>query len=373
MDYKMISADDHIDLGYLPRDLWEKRLPKDLVERGPHVETRDGLDFWVCDGETWGDWRGGAWWSRQKNRNAMYAQERGGVAEDFVLRPTIPELRLKDMERDNVEASVMFGPILPMQVADPELRHACISAYNDWLVEFCSAAPKQFVGVAMIPTDDGSAAAREVERARKIGLRQVNFLVGTVTNEIIADDSWKPFWDAAEDSDMVVSYHVGGGSPAPAPARPRKPGAFRYSVVGGAQSFYEPFVGLFAHGVLESHPKLRFVMAESGTGWIPFTVQEMDYRYRRALETNTQGAKPLEMLPSEVFKRQVWATYQEDRVGLELTNFFGEGHMMWASDYPHPDSTWPNSVATVEDETSELSPELKKQILRDNAKAFYGL
>src|SRR5262249_6998878 len=325
------------------------------------------------DGEIWGDWRGGAWWSRQKNRGAMYAQERGGVAEDFVLRPTIPELRLTDMARDNVEASVMFGPILPMQVSDAALRHACIAAYNEWLVEFCSAAPSQFIGVGMVPTDDGEAAAKEVEHAKKIGLKQVNFLVGTVTNEILADDSWKVFWDVAEDANMVVSYHVGGGLPGAAPVRPRKPGAFRYSVVGGAQSFYEPFVGLFAYGVLERPPKLGFVMAESGTGWIPFTVQEMDYRYRRALETNTQGDKPLEMLPSEVFKRQVWATYQEDRVGLDLTNFFGENKMMCASDYPHPDSTWPNSVATVEEETAHLAPDLKRQILRDNAKAFYGL
>ena len=78
-------------------------------------------------------------------------------------------------------------------------------------------------------------------------------------------------------------------------------------------------------------------------------------------------------MPSEVFRRQVWVTYQQDRVGLELVDFFGEGHMMWASDYPHPDSTWPNSQAIVEKETAHLSPERKKAILRDNAAALYGL
>jgi predicted TIM-barrel fold metal-dependent hydrolase len=78
-------------------------------------------------------------------------------------------------------------------------------------------------------------------------------------------------------------------------------------------------------------------------------------------------------MPGEVFRRQVWATYQQDRVGLDLVDFFGEGHMMWASDYPHPDSTWPNSQAIVERETEHLEPELKKKILRDNAAALYGL
>ena len=369
----MISADDHIDLGYLPQDLWEKRLPKSLSDRGPKVVHRDQGDFWVCDGETWGDWRGGPWWSKQKPRNAVYAQDRGGVAEDYVLRPTIPELRIADMARDNVEASVMFGPILPMNVSDVPLRHACISAYNDWLVEFCSAAPHQFIGVGMLPTDDGAAAAHEVERARKIGIRQVNFLVGMVTPGIYNDKAWEVFWDAAEDSEMVVSYHIGGGSPLP-PAWPQKMPAFRFGLGSGFQSFLEPFAGLFAFGVLERHPRLRFVMAESGTGWIPYVVQEMDYRYHRTLERKAAGdPEPLKYLPSETFRRQVWATYQEDRVGLDLVKFFGEGHMMWASDYPHPDSTWPNSVPIVESETEELPPNIRRQILRENAKAFYGL
>ena len=78
-------------------------------------------------------------------------------------------------------------------------------------------------------------------------------------------------------------------------------------------------------------------------------------------------------MPSEVFKRQVWATYQPDLVGLHLVDFFGEGHMMWASDYPHPDSTWPNSRKIVGKETAKLQPDIKQQIIRENAKRFYAL
>ena len=96
----------------------------------------------------------------------------------------------------------------------------------------------------------------------------------------------------------------------------------------------------------------------------------MDYRFKRASETRTV---PLNDLPSEVFRRQVWATYQADLVGLHLVNFFGDGHMMWASDYPHPDSTWPFSRETVERETAHLSPEMKQKITHDNAAALYGL
>ena len=128
--------------------------------------------------------------------------------------------------------------------------------------------------------------------------------------------------------------------------------------------FYGPFVALFTYGTLERHPNLRVVMAESGTGWIPFVVQEMDYRFHRFKEEReTPGGFPLNTLPSDLFKRQVWATYQQDLVGLHLVDFFGEGHMMWASDYPHPDSTWPFSQEIVAKETAHLSPEQKHAIL----------
>jgi predicted TIM-barrel fold metal-dependent hydrolase len=373
VDYKMISADDHIDLGYLPSDLWQKRLPHSLKERGPQVIEKDGGDFWVCDGEIWGDWRGGAWWSKQKPKGSIYAQDRGGVAEDYVLRPTIPELRLQDMDRDNVEATMMFGPILPMKVADLELRKAVIRGYNDWLIEFCSAAPDRFLGAGMLATEDPVTASDEVLRLAKDGrIKQVNYLVGSVTPEMVSDEAWDSFWSTAEDTGMIVSFHVGGGQGGGAGAAQRRPGAIRLGLGEGHLQFVQPFLGLFSFGVLERHPKIKFVLAESGTGWVPHFIQELDYRYNKVLERGRENA-PLKEMPSEVFRRQVWATYQQDRVGLALVDFFGEGHMMWASDYPHPDSTWPNSQRIVESETANLAPGQKKAILRDNAAALYGL
>ena len=140
----------------------------------------------------------------------------------------------------------------------------------------------------------------------------------------------------------------------------------------GAQTFFQPFVFLFAFGTLERHPDLKFILAESATGWIPFVVQEMDYRYAQALE-RAPDEKPLKHMPSEVFKRQVWATYQQDLVGLHLVDFFGEGHMMWASDYPHPDSTWPESRQAIEENFKGVAPGARRRILCDNAKDLYGL
>jgi uncharacterized protein len=143
--------------------------------------------------------------------------------------------------------------------------------------------------------------------------------------------------------------------------------------IGGAGiPFFQPFVNLFTCRVLERHPKLRFVLGESGTGWVPYVVQQMDHFYLRTVEF-LHGQHPLSMMPSEIFRRQVWATYQEDVVGLHLVPFFGEGHIMWASDYPHPDSTWPHSQEIVDKETAHLSSDARRQIVHDNAAALYGL
>ncbi|HEX6510956.1 MAG TPA: amidohydrolase family protein, partial [Chloroflexota bacterium] len=205
-----------------------------------------------------------------------------------------------------------------------------------------------------------------------------NFLVGTVTWSMYQKE-WDSFWAAAEDADMIVSYHVGGvtragefPSEAPASAGERTP-AFRMGLGDGATSFVQPFVGLFSFGILERHPKLKIVLGESGIGWIPYVVQEMDYRFKQARERATPEGWPLLRLPSELFRQQAWATYQQDLVGLHLVDFFGDGHIMWASDYPHPDSTWPRSQEVVERETAHLSPEVKRKVLCENAQKLYGI
>jgi predicted TIM-barrel fold metal-dependent hydrolase len=372
----MISADDHLDLGFLPKDLWTERLPRKFQERSPQVVERDGGDFWVCDDQVWGDWRGGAWWSRQRDRNIVYALNRGDVAQDNVLRPSTPNLRLADMDQDGVEASVLFGPILPMNLADPELKNACIEAYNDWLVEFCSAAPDRLYGVGMLSKEDPAAAAAETMRLAKGGkIRQVNHLCGDFSAAIYSDPAWDEFWSTAEETGMLVSIHTGGGNrtapDANAPRQGRAPtGAFR----SGQNSYMEPLVGVLSFGVLERHPNLKFVLAEAQIGWLPYAVQQMDRSYRRGMESwGGVESGPLKLMPSEVFRRQVYATYEQDQCGLYLLDFFGDGHVMWASDYPHPASTWPYSRDIVERETAHLSADQKRAVLRDNAKALYDM
>jgi hypothetical protein len=137
MDIIPISADDHIDMPWLPKDLWQKRVPPQWRERAPRVEdTADG-PYWFCGADRWDPW-GGRKGTANVTSGRRSALDRGGVLEPGVLRPTTTALRLADMDRDGVDATVMYGPIVPLLIKDQELRQVCYRAYNEWLAEFCA-------------------------------------------------------------------------------------------------------------------------------------------------------------------------------------------------------------------------------------------
>ncbi|HUZ77441.1 MAG TPA: amidohydrolase family protein [Chloroflexota bacterium] len=379
MDYQMISVDDHIDMQYLPGDLWTTRLPAALRDRGPRVvETETGY-AWTCEDKTWGGWAGGKPKGPPSQRYYKTALEKGGVYEPGVLRPTIAELRLADMTRDGIEASFMFGPISAFSCDDPALREAIYQAYNDWLIEFCANNPRRLHGMAALPGEDVPASIREMRRLAATGVvKQVNFLIGRAQGKIYQDE-WEPFWEAVEETGMIVSFHVGGGFALGGPGRLREERAA--NVFGPSKGFITAFLdtfhGLLAEGVLDRHASVKLMLAEVGLGWLPWLVHEMDYRYQRLLDNrdywSSRGGIHLTMPPSEIWKRNFWVTFQDDPVGLAQLKFCNEDHILWASDYPHPDSTFPDSRRIVEEQMADLTPVQRRKILRDNALALYGL
>ena len=374
----LISCDDHMDLGQLPADLWMTRLPEVLRDRAPHIEERDGQAVWVCDGKVWGSWVGKQLGNEQlARRKPLYnAFDRGGIVDQSARRPAVAELRLADMDRDGVQTQVIFGPIFQISTDDPVLRAACYRVYNDWLMEFCAAAPDRLIGVPMLPETPEDATEELLRLAAKGGVRQVNLMIAQIEPKL-DDPSWEPLWQALEESGIVLSWHITVFLPVPGSRAAGKAASVFENTKGFLNNFLEPFVDLFAWGILERHPKLRMVMAEAGTGWLPWLVQELDYRHWRLWEAKDfwadKGGIALETKPSELFKRQIWATFQEDHAAMSLIPFFGEGHLLWASDYPHPDSVWPNSRAAIERQMHDLSPEMRRKLTHDNAAQLYGL
>jgi predicted TIM-barrel fold metal-dependent hydrolase len=378
MAHPLISCDDHMDLGQLPADLWTTRLPASLRDRAPHIEERDGLAVWICDSKPWGSWLGKALSAEQLARpKPIYnAFDRGGIADQSQRRPAVAELRLADMDRDGVETQVIFGPIFQISTADPVLRAACYRVYNDWLLDFCAAAPDRLIGVPMLPEEPAPALAELERLAARGGVRQITLMIANVKPKL-DDPGWAPLWRLLEDTGIICSWHITVFVGKPGDRVAGKPASVFENTKFFMGNFLEPFVDLFAWGILERHPKLRMVMAEAGTGWLPWLVQELDYRHWRLWESKEfwadKGGIALETKPSELFRRQIWATFQEDHVTMSLIPFYGDGHLLWASDYPHPDSVWPNSRAAIERQMRGLTPETIRQLTHDNAARLYGL
>lgn len=138
MGSHVISAEDHIDLRWLPKDVWMQRLPNAFKDRAPQVLETEGGPYWVCDGKKMGPW--GAYTAAQGS-GAKWAIEAAGVMQEGVLRPTVAELRLADMDRDGIQASIMYGPTDPFAIDDPELRRLCYRAFDDFIFEMSSASP----------------------------------------------------------------------------------------------------------------------------------------------------------------------------------------------------------------------------------------
>jgi predicted TIM-barrel fold metal-dependent hydrolase len=375
---KLISCDDHLDLGQLPADLWMTRLPASLRDRAPHIEERDGLAVWVCDGKVWGSWAGKQLSQEQFMRpKPLYnAFDRGGIIDQSARRPAVAELRLADMDRDGVQTQVIFGPIFQISTDDSALRVACYRVYNDWLMEFCAAAPNRLIGVPMLPETPDGATEELLRLASKGGVRQVTLMIANIKPKL-DDPAWEKLWTALEDTGIILSWHITVFVGKPGDRVAGKTASVFENTKFFMANFLEPFVDLFAWGILERHPKLKLVMAEAGTGWLPWLVEELDYRHWRLWEAKEfwadKGGIALETKPSELFKRQIYATFQEDHVAMSLIPFFGDGHLLWASDYPHPDSVWPNSRAAIERQMRNLSPEMRQKLTHDNAAHLYAL
>ena len=378
MANRLISCDDHMDLGQLPADLWLMRLPAALRDRAPHIEERDSQALWICDGKVWGNWAGTQLSIEQLARpKPLYNSfDRGGIIDQSERRPAIAELRLADMDRDGVQTQVIFGPIFQISTEDPVLRVACYRVYNDWLLEFCTAAPDRLIGVPMLPETPDGATEELLRLAAKGGVRQVTLMIANIKPKL-DDPAWEKLWTALEETGIILSWHITVFLPDAKSRAAGKAASVFENTKFFMANFLEPFVDLFAWGILERHPKLKIVIAEGGTGWLPWLVQELDYRHWRLWEAKEfwadKGGAELETKPSELFKRQIWATFQEDYAAMSLIPFFGDGHLLWASDYPHPDGVWPNSRDAVARQMKDLPAEMRRKLTHDNAARLYGL
>ena len=382
VQYRFISADDHIDLRWLPRDLWTERLPAKLRDRGPRViETEKGA-YWTWEGQTFSPH---GYYTAAQGSGAMWAIERGGAMREGELRPTTANLRLTDMDRDGADASVMYGPTDPMPIADPELRRCCYEGYNDWLIEFCASKPERLIGVAQLSLEDPLIARDELARlVKRGGLRHVNILASRATPSVY-DEAWEPFWSLAEETGIPIGFHLAVlvkkkrlDEEDRGAANLVITVASRFAQEPPGMQLLEPITGLIFAGVLDRHPSVKIVMAEAGLAWVPSMIQGLDIWYQRTRDgRRLTGDAPItlpKLLPSEYFHRNIWLSFVDDPIGVKMVgDVLDVDKVMFGSDYPHPASTWPYSQKVIEEQMQTLPAGVRQKITRDNARALFGI
>ena len=371
MHYELMSGDDHLDLSYLPAKLWEEGLPAAWRDRAPRVVTANGRTNWVKEGAVWG------YHGSRHSVGDMSPLQVNGVPEEperGVYRPSTAKYRLQDMDGDGIYAQVIY-PLLQWGFKDFKLKDACIVAYNTWLAGFCQASPDRLIGQAVLPTDGAEEATQEVYRIAELGLRGAVFDAFAGKTPIF-DPMWEPLWSAAEETGLVISAHIAGGWQSLPLPKDGKHGTGSWAILARTGAFNtqmdEILTSVVFSGILERHPKLRVVLGESGIGWIPFVLEKMDFEHRIYYQKTLPEVR-LKSLPSEQFRRQMCATFQDDRVGVRLIPDVGVENVMWASDYPHPDGTYPKSRQAVAEAFAASTGEIRRKATWENTARVYGV
>jgi predicted TIM-barrel fold metal-dependent hydrolase len=377
MKYDFISADCHIDLIWLPPDLFTSNARADLKERMPYVtDTRKGKMWVAKNGAMFGLMNGMGSAGRQYVPGQIHRSDRmasTGLYDDGlkgIRRLTDPELRLQDQERDGVQGEVLYGILgASMRLKDDEAATEMIRVYNQWLAGFCRTHPGRYAGLASIPSHSIEAAVAEVKRVAKEGALRGLDIANRPDIEPFWDPVWEPLWAAAEEANLPVHLHTIGGAFPDLSKFPPKVGRAAFATLITSFQMYMavPLMAIIFGGVLEHHRGLKMVIGESGIGWLPYILDHMD------LEWEDQFADlDLKMKPSEYWHRQCYATYQSDRIGIKMLDEIGEDNIMWGSDFPHPDGIWPDSQEYIARELGHLPAATRRKIVCTNAAKLYG-
>ena len=375
MDHPLISADGHIDFPLLPETLWRDHAPAALRDRMPRVvETERGRIWQSHQGTPLGLVGGMGSAGRPYVPGEIHRSDRmaaEGLYDDQargIMRPAIPELRVKDQERDGLSGEVLYGILGAAQrLADPEVTRAVVHIYNGWIAAFCRAAPGRFAGIGCLAGGAPEEAAREIRNIAALGLAGAELGMSHDMLPLWHPD-WEPVWEACHETGVPLHIHTIGPPVDARFAQSRE--HYRPWLATHISAFQVPMLGVVAAilfgGALERHPDVRVVVGESGIGWLPYALERFDFEW----EDQFQDLLPRP--PSEYWRRQMFATFQVDRTGLEQLDRIGPDTIMWGNDFPHPDGTWPDSADILAPQLEGLGPGHVRKILCDNAARLYG-
>lgn len=373
--YTVISVDDHL---VEPPDMFEGRLPPRLADRAPRVvETQAGHQVWEFDGQRY----------TQVGMNAVAGRRR----EHVTLEPTRFEdmrrgcwdidARIHDMDLNGVWASLNFPSQITgfsgrvfSQAADPELGLAVTRAFNDWLYEaWWQPYPDRIIPCGITYLTDPEQGAAEIRRNAARGFRSVTLperphRLGLPS---IFSGYWDPVVAACQETGTVVSLHVGSSGMPDMPAD--GPLLQLGATLFGQMSLTACAEWLWS-GLPVRYPELQIAMSEGGIGWVAMLLDRLDNvvdrsGYGRDFGAGAPGGTALR--PADVLRRNFWFCTIDDPSTIETRHAIGVDHVMVEVDYPHGDSTWPDTQAVIEGAWGHLPVEDLRKLTHENAARLY--
>jgi predicted TIM-barrel fold metal-dependent hydrolase len=342
------SADSHV---LEPDDLWTSTLPADLAERAPKADVDGDRFTTIVDGQV-------------VRRDPLAFQEamRPPGANDFAIR-------LRDLDEQGVWAEVAFPSqgLWTTIMTDPHLVRECVRVYNDWCLPTMRAVSERFLPAAMVSMLDTDDAVAELQRSAAMGYRAMFLATTPPAGRDFNNDTWEPLWAAAEEAGVVLCFHVGTGSEQ---KLSRGPGG---AVINYVETFFpaqRTVAHLVASGALDRHQGLKVFIAEAGASWVPALGDRMDEGYRQ----HGMFVRPqLSMLPSELIYRQVYTSFQHDKTAITAVTSMGYRNVMWGSDYPHLEGTFPETQKVLAELFEGVPDDVRESITLDTLGELFGI
>jgi predicted TIM-barrel fold metal-dependent hydrolase len=368
----VISVDDHL---IEPPDLFEGRLPARLAERAPRiVENEDGTQYWLYEGRSYPNvglnavvGRARETWSMDPSR---FDEMRAGCYDIHA--------RVADMDVNGVWASLCFPSLVAgfcgsvfMRSEDPELGLACLRAWNDWHLEvWAGTYPERIIPLQLPWLADVEVGAEEIRRNAARGFKAVSFpeFPSQLGLPSVFTDHWEPFLRACADTGTVLCMHTGASAwaPLPSPGPPFEllPTLFPVNALIAAAEW-------LWSGIPVRFPDLSLALSEGGIGWVPMLLDRVDYVLAHSASGTESGAWKGELLPSEVLRRNFYFCSIDDPSLVDLRHVIGIDHIMVESDYPHADSTWPDTQLVLEKTLGSLPEDELRAIAYANAARLF--
>jgi predicted TIM-barrel fold metal-dependent hydrolase len=363
-----LSSDTHV---VEPPDLYRNRVAPEYRDRAPYTVEIDGIETWVVDGVptagVYAAYRPGDRFLDPQDQPPRTSYTNG-------VEYTVIEKWLQDNESDTVYGGILIPSATMMcwSIADGAVVNDVMRVYNDWILETIDGYQGRVKPIGLINVDDTGTAATAIQTLASKGFAGALIPVTPAEGHPYSSSEYEPFWAAAAEAGIPLHLHIVTNR------RPWSSGTIR-TPLSDTVNLHDYLVRtalthIVLSGALERHPGLRLVSVEHEAAWVPNWLQRMDWHYknnaRHAPEfwRFSDGA-----LPSDIARERVYVSFSEDRAAIAMRDVLGVDHLLWGSDYPHPESTFSQSDALLTGMLSDVPHDEVEKLLRANTQKLYGI